>query len=137
MAGHSILKQFAFDLDLKRTEPIKPFEVVDGDTGNVLVIGLYDNGTALDLTGKKVAAVFATSRGTAVQDVDDGSVAVSGGTVTIALSPGSFAPGMVECEIEIGSAALNTVGHAYDKLVTVPKFNFACRSAIRDRTQDQ
>ena len=136
MAGEPILKRFSFDLDLKRTEPIKPFEVVDGDTGNVLVIGLYDNGTALDLAGKRVAAVFATSRGVASQDVDDGSVAVSGGTVTIALDPGSFAPGMVECEIEIGSATQDAVQHA-DRLVTAPKFNFSCRSAIRDRTQDQ
>ena len=134
MAADPILKQFAFDLDIKRTEPIKPFEVVDGDTGNVLVIGLYDNGTALDLSNKIVSAVFATSRGISVQSDEDGSVTKSGGTVTIALDPGSFAPGMVECEIEIGSVTQSQTAHSRDKLVTAPKFNFACRSAIRNRT---
>ncbi len=133
MAAGPVLKQFSLDLDLKAVTPSRPFEVVDGDTGNVIVLNIKDGGTALDLTGRQVKAVFASSKGVNVQDELSG-VSKSGGTVTIELAPESFAPGMVECEIEIWSASIGlTIGHSYDMLATTARFNFTCRSAIRER----
>lgn len=134
MAADAVLKEFSIDLDLKRTVPARPFEVVDGDTGNTLVINITDEGEAVDLTDKYVTAVFATSRGVAMQNEDSG-VTKSGGTVTIKLAPESFAPGMVECEIEIRSIISPIAGRVYEALVTSAKFNFICRSSIRDRSE--
>lgn len=127
-------KKFSFGVDLKRTLPIRPFEVVDGDTGNRFMISITDDGDQIALTGRKIVAVFSSSKGVAVQDEESG-VSISDGRVMIDLSTDSFAPGMVECELEIWSASSGLpIGHAYDVLITTARFNFVCRSAMRTRS---
>ena len=51
-------KTFALTLDMVRTIRSHPFEVVDGDTGNVLEVRLENNGLPVDLTGRYVCMVF-------------------------------------------------------------------------------
>lgn len=126
MAGSALLKRFSFTIDLKRPVSIRPFEVVEGDTGNRLEVTLTDDGTAMDLSNCSVTAVFSTSAGISVQESGDESVSIDGGTVTIDLFPESFAPGMVECELQI----YTTQSETNDTLVTTAKFNFGCRRAI-------
>lgn len=126
MAGSALLKRFSFTIDLKRPVSIRPFEVVEGDTGNRLEVTLTDDGTATDLSNCSVTAVFSTSAGISVQESGDESVSIDGGTVTIDLFPESFAPGMVECELQI----YTTQSETNDTLVTTAKFNFGCRRAI-------
>ena len=127
MAGNALLKRFAVTIDLKRPVAIRPFEVVEGDTGNLLELTLTDDGSPMDLTGCAVKAVFSTSAGISVQESGDGSVEIDGGTVTIELDPSSFAPGMVECELQLYSTSGEVEN---DVLITTAKFNFGCRRAI-------
>lgn len=133
MAGNALLKSFSVNIDLKRPLAIRPFEVVEGDTGNVITLSVTDDGAAVRLANCLVTAVFSHSAGISVQDSGDGSgVTVSGNNVTIELYPTSFAPGMVECELQIYTSTENSPsGRAdYDVLVTTAKFNFSCRRAI-------
>lgn len=131
MAGNALLKEFTFTIDLKRPVAIRPFEVVEGDTGNLLVLNLTDDGSPMDLSGCSVKAVFSTSEGISVQESGDGSLEINGGTVTIELDPCSFAPGMVECELQLYSTSEEAEqGVENDVLITTAKFNFGCRRAI-------
>lgn len=133
MAGNAVLKSFEVSLDLKRSTSNRPFEVVEGDTGNRLVITVTDNGVAVPCASMIVLAVFSNSNGTAVQDSskEDGGISITDNVVTIELFPASFAPGMVECELQLYSASDGS-GETVDfhTLVTTAKFNFACRRAI-------
>lgn len=125
----TVKKTFDIALDIAASSSNRAFTVVEGDTGNVLCIALTDDGEPVDLTGCRVIAVFSKSNGTAAQDSQqaDGGVHLEGALnnqVRIDLFPGSFAPGMVECELQIYSdETLNT-------LVTTAKFNFNCRPAM-------
>ena len=116
-------------LDISASVSNRAFTLVEGDTGNVLHISLTDAGEPVDLTGCRVIAVFSKSNGTAAQDsaLADGGVSLQGAfnnEIRIDLFPTSFAPGMVECELQIYSdASLST-------LVTTAKFNFNCRPAM-------
>ena len=69
-------KRFFLTLDMVRTIRSHPFEVVDGDTGNVLEIRLENDGVPVDLTGRYVCMVFRSCIGTALQDA---AIAVAGG----------------------------------------------------------
>ncbi len=134
MAANALLKCFSVALDLKRSVSNRPFSVVDGDTGNRVVVSLTDDGTAVSCAGKYVTAVFSHSRGTAVQDSDsaDGGISISGNVITIDLLPASFAPGFVECELQVLSSSQDNPAERvdYDLLVTSARFNFECRKAI-------
>ena len=57
MAGSARLKEFSVSIDLKKPKSVRPFEVVDGDTGNRITLTLYDGGTPVDMTGIRVMAV--------------------------------------------------------------------------------
>ena len=113
------------------------FSVVDGDTGNVVYLALTDAGIPVSVEGRRIIAAFSNSRGKYMQDSAEsgGGISVSDDKVKLQLRPQSFAPGIVECELQIysggteNSAAGATV---YDSLVTTAKFNFSCRSAIYD-----
>ena len=123
-----VLKYFEIDVDTKKTLAARPFTVVEGDTGNVLVLRVYDGGGAVDLTGCSAAAVFSHSRGVSEQDSDNGGLTIDGNELTIALLPSSFAPGLVECEVQIFSGGASLA--ARNTLITCARFNFSCRRAI-------
>ena len=126
----TVKKTFSIALDVSRSISNREFTVVEGDTGNVLCITLTDDGEAIGLSGCRVMALFSKSDGTTVsQDSGtQGNGVTIGGTagneITIALFASSFAPGMVECEIQIYSGATLAT------LVTTAKFNFKCRRGI-------
>ncbi len=117
-------KRFNVKLDIKRSASNREFEVVEGDTGNVIDIVLTDDGSPVDMAGYRVMAVFSKSDGTSCQDSENNTVLIEGNTATIPLFPSSFSPGMVECELQIYS------GTNGDTLVTSAKFNFKCRRGI-------
>lgn len=124
-----VTKGFEVALDIADSGANRQFTLVEGDTGNRLSILLTDGGYPVDLSGCRVIAVFSKSNGSAFQDSGDekGGVTLCGplnNQVDIELFPGSVAPGMVECELQIYSdAELST-------LVTTAKFNFSCRKAL-------
>lgn len=128
--GDAVRKTFDIALDISRSISNREFTVVEGDTGNTLVITLTDDGEPVDLGDCRVMAVFSKSDGETVsQDSGtSGNGVTIGGTdsneITIDLFSSSFAPGMVECEIEVYSGTDNKT------LVTSAKFNFKCRRSI-------
>lgn len=131
MAGeHEVKKRFEIALDISRPISNREFTLVEGDTGNELVILLTDDGEPVDLTACRVMALFSKSDGETVsQDsgTEGNGVTLGGGAnneITISLFASSFAPGMVECEIQVYSGATLAL------LVTSAKFNFRCRRSI-------
>ncbi len=134
MAGNALLKRFDVALDIKNSVSNRPFYVVDGDTGNRIVITLCDGGNAVDCTGRFVTAVFSHSRGCVIQDSGDesGGITVADNEITIDLFPASFAPELVECELQIYSSSQVSPASRedYDILVTSARFNFGCRQAM-------
>ncbi|MCH5278581.1 MAG: hypothetical protein J1E60_02200 [Christensenellaceae bacterium] len=134
MGSRSIVKKYEIELDLKRSSSNRGFEVVDGDTGNQIVISLTDSGSPVSLTGQRVLAVFSNSNGTFMQDSGDanGGVTIIGNEVIIELFPESVAPGLVECELQIYTNLDSEVDRVpvYSNLVTSAKFNFSCRRSI-------
>lgn len=127
---HRVKKCFPIALDISRPISNRAFTLVEGDTGNELIISLTDDGEPVDLTSCRVMALFSKSDGTTVsQDSGtEGNGVAIGGTanneITIELCVSSFTPGMVECEIQVYSGAALSV------LVTSAKFNFKCRRSI-------
>ncbi len=121
-----VQKRFFIALDIKRPTANRDFEVVEGDNGNVLEVTLTDDGTAVDLTGCKVCAIFSKSDGnTAQQDTDAHGISVTlPNKLTISLYTTSVAPGLVECDLQVYSGPDHTV------LSTSAKFNFMCRRGI-------
>ncbi len=129
MGEREVLKRFEVALDISRSISNRAFTVVEGDTGNELHITLTDNGVPVDLTDCRVLAIFSKSTGTSSQDsgIAEGGISLggeSGNEVTISLFNTSFAPGMVECELQVYS------GEQHSTLVTSAKFNFSCRRGI-------
>lgn len=120
-------KTFNIPLDLKLPSATE-VEVVEGDSGNILVITLTDDGTAVDLDGCKVLAVFSRPDGATVeQDTDNHGVTIGGtdnNVVTISLYTNSFRPGTVACELQVYSGTNQTT------LTTSARFTFECRRSI-------
>ena len=128
-------KTFELSLDLKITRSSgRVHKVYAGDNGNKFVITLTDDGTAVDLSACRVAAVFANKSGSAIQTSwgDNVSIAISGTShniVTIDLLTGSFSSGQNSCQLQIYSGAL------FQTLVTTPFFNFnGEKAAVNDDT---
>lgn len=130
----SVTKTFNITLDVTTPLSNEEFRVKQGDTGNVFVITLVDDGEPVDLTNCRVVALFTKGSRLAMQDnwTDDGSVTIGGtnnNIITIELFNGSFVPGLNECEIQVYS------GDELDVLVTSSSFNFRCaRSLINEET---
>lgn len=128
MKGLAVEKRFSIALDIKRSTSNRDFEVVEGDNGNILEVTLTDEGEAVALTGCRVCAVFSKSDGhTAQQDTDNHGVTIDSqqsNKLVIDLYNTSFAPGLVECELQVFSGTENQT------LVTSAKFNFMCRRGI-------
>lgn len=118
-------KTFALTLDMVRTIRSHPFEVVDGDTGNVLEVRLENNGVPVDLAGRYVCMVFRSCIGTALQDADSGiQLGAETGAFTIDLLPGSYGPGNVSADVQVYSGADRGT------LITSTRFTFRCRNAL-------
>ena len=130
MAEHAVLKRFELPLDLKAATPARHFEVVEGDTGNVLVITLTDGGEPVELEDTTVKLMFSSGQGVAVQE--DESLTVEANVLTVKLYPGSYSPGLVECEVQIYSLSEDGADQSGRRreLVTSARFSFNCRRAI-------
>lgn len=129
----AIKKIFEIDLDVKRSTTSRTTnKVKQGDNGNVFIITLTHDGEPIDLTGTKVLVVFSKTDGTAQQDTDGHGVTIDperNNVIIVELYATSFAPGIVECEIQVLS------GENYGTLITSARFNFECdRAIINDET---
>ena len=119
------IKTFSLTLDMMRAMRSHPFEVVAGDTGNVLEVRLENDGAPVPLSGRYVCMVFRSGIGTALQDTDSGiTLGEETGTFSIALLPGSYGPGDVSADVQVYSGA------ARETLITSTRFTFRCRNAL-------
>lgn len=124
-------KTYTMAIDMVRTIGQPPFEVVWGDTGNLLSVTLTNDGRAIDLTDKYVCVVFRSSIGTALQDNTNGLTLTPGttGAFSLKLLPESYGAGDVSADIQVYS------GEDKETLITSRRFTFRCRNALlNDRT---
>ncbi|HWQ05863.1 MAG TPA: BppU family phage baseplate upper protein [Feifaniaceae bacterium] len=118
-------KDYSVVLDMMRTLPFRPFEVVEGDTGNVLHVTLLNNGDAMDLTGCKLCVIFASSSGFAMQDETSGiTKSAESGAFDISLLPTAYGAGNVSADVQIYS------GEDDKTLITSTRFDFRCRKSL-------
>ncbi len=118
-------KEFAITLDMKRSLPFHPFEVVEGDTGNVLFVTLENDGVPVALDGCDVCVVFASSAGFAMQDLTTGiALLADTGRFSVTLYPGSYGAGDVRADVQVYSGPLR------ETLITSSRFTFRCRTAL-------
>ena len=123
-------KTFSLEIDMVRTIGQPPFEVVWGDTGNLLHILLTNDGVPIDLTGAYVCVVFRSSIGTALQDETNGlTLSETAGELTLRLLPESYGAGDVSADIQVYT------GEDRETLITSRRFTFRCRNALlNDKT---
>ena len=118
-------KDYSITLDMMRTLPFRPFEVVEGDTGNILHVTLLNNGDPMDLTGCMINIAFASSSGFAMQDETSGiAKATADGTFDVTLLPTAYGAGNVSADVQIYSGENDTT------LVTSARFDFRCRKSL-------
>lgn len=118
-------KDYSITLDMMRTLPFRPFEVVEGDTGNILHVTLLNNGDAMNLTGCSIQIAFASSSGFAMQDETSGVVKTAEtGTFDIALLPAAYGAGNVSADVQVYSGESNRT------LITSTRFDFRCRKSL-------
>ncbi len=118
-------KDFSITLDMMRTLPFRPFEVVEGDTGNILHVTLLNNGDAMDLSGCAIHIAFASSTGFAMQDETSGITKIAQtGAFDIALLPTAYGAGNVSADVQVYSGEHNAT------LVTSTRFDFRCRKSL-------
>ena len=118
-------KDYSITLDMMRTLPFRPFEVVEGDTGNILHVTLLNNGDAMDLSGCAIQIAFASSSGFAMQDETSGIAKTAAtGTFDVSLLPSAYGAGNVSADVQIYSGA-----HS-ETLVTSTRFDFRCRKSL-------
>ena len=118
-------KEYSMTLDMKRTLPFRPFEVVEGDTGNVLHITLQNDGEAMDLSGCGLCIVFASSAGFAIQDLSSGVWRGEGlGEIVVRLNPAAYGAGNVSADVQVYS------GENDETLITSTRFDFRCRRSM-------
>jgi hypothetical protein len=118
-------KDYSITLDMMRTLPFRPFEIVEGDTGNVLHVTLLNNGDAMDLSSSKLCITFASSSGFAMQDETSGIIKTEQpGTFDITLLPTAYGSGNVSADVQVYS------GDGDATLITSTRFDFRCRKAL-------
>ncbi len=118
-------KDYSITLDMMRTLPFRPFEVVEGDTGNILHVTLLNNGDAMDLSGCGIQIAFASSSGFAMQDETSGIVKnAEAGTFDVTLLPTAYGAGNVSADVQVYSGEGNAT------LVTSTRFDFRCRKSL-------
>lgn len=121
----SIRKIFSVPLDMKEPTSTRQFRVNEGDSGNVIIVTLTDDGVPVALADNRVLAILSLPNGnTEEQDTDGHGVTVSGNVVTIELYTTSMSPGIVNVELQVYS------GTNYETLVTSARFNFECVRSI-------
>ena len=112
-------------LDMSASVPFHPFEVVDGDTGNVLDVTLTNDGEPMLLNGCTLCIAYSSSAGFAMQDEESGiTIGSEAGRLTIQLDPTCYGPGNVSADIQIYSGPIREV------LITSKRFDFRCRSTL-------
>jgi len=123
-------KTFSLAIDMVRTIGQPPFEVVAGDTGNLLCISLTNDGIPVDLTGAYTCVIFRSSIGTALQDDTNGlMLSDATGEFTLQLLPESYGAGDVSADIQVYT------GKSRETLITSRRFTFRCRNALlNDKT---
>ncbi|GEM_PF-2071394 len=120
-------KDYTITLDMLRTLPFRPFEVVEGDTGNVLHITLLNNGDPMDISECNVCIAFASSAGFAMQDETSGiEKTAETGTFDVSLLPTAYGAGNVSADVQIYS------GTDRASLITSTRFDFRCRKSLID-----
>jgi hypothetical protein len=118
-------KDYSVTLDMIRTLPFRPFEVVEGDTGNILHVTLLNNGDAMDLSECAIQIAYASSSGFAMQDETSGIVKTAAtGTFEVTLLPTAYGAGNVCADVQIYSGELS------ETLVTSTRFDFRCRKSL-------
>mgnify|MGYP003587182528 CR=1 FL=1 len=118
-------KDFTIALDMMRTLPFRPFEVVEGDTGNILHVTLLNNGDAMDLSSCRIQIAFASSIGFAMQDETSGIVKTAAvGAFDVTLLPSAYGAGNVSADVQVYS------GEHSETLVTSTRFDFRCRKSL-------
>ena len=118
-------KDYSVTLDMIRTLPFRPFEVVEGDTGNILHVTLLNNGDAMDLSACANQIAYASSSGFAMQDETSGIVKTPAvGTFDVTLLPSAYGAGNVCADVQIYSGEQN------ETLVTSTRFDFRCRKSL-------
>ena len=118
-------KDYSISLDMMRTLPFRPFEVVEGDTGNILHVTLLNNGDAMDLSQCMIQIAFASSIGFAMQDETSGISKTSDtGTFDVMLLPTAYGAGNVSADVQVYSGQLS------ETLVTSTRFDFRCRKSL-------
>lgn len=123
-------KTFSLAIDMVRTIGQPPFEVVWGDTGNLLQVTLTNDGAPIDLTDAYVCVVFRSCIGTALQDETNGlTLSDDAGAFTLRLLPESYGAGDVSADIQVYT------GEDRETLITSRRFTFRCRNALlNDKT---
>ncbi len=118
-------KDYSITLDMMRTLPFRPFEVVEGDTGNILHVTLLNNGDPMELDGCSIHIAFASSNGFAMQDETSGiAKTAESGTFDVALLPTAYGAGNVSADVQVYS------GENSRTLVTSTRFDFRCRKSL-------
>ena len=118
-------KDYFITLDMMRTLPFRPFEVVEGDTGNILHVTLLNNGDPMTLDGCSIQIAFASSSGFAMQDETSGIVkTATQGSFDVTLLPTAYGAGNVSADVQIYS------GTNGGTLVTSTRFDFRCRKSL-------
>lgn len=123
-------KTFSLAIDMVRTIGQPPFEVVWGDTGNLLLVTLTNDGVPIDLADAYVCVVFRSSIGTALQDETNGlALSEETGKFSLQLLPESYGAGDVSADIQVYT------GEDRATLITSRRFTFRCRNALlNDKT---
>lgn len=124
-------KTYYVSLDMYKTSS-DTFEVVEGDTANLIVITLTARGAPVDLTDCKVLVVFVRGGVPATQDTDGHGVTISGehhNIITVDLYSTSYVNGNNTAEVIVQS------GTDFQRYATSAWFNFKARRArINDAT---
>jgi len=118
-------KRHYVSVDMYKTSS-DTFEVVEGDTANLIIITLTDRGNPVDLTDCKVLVVFVRGGVPAQQDTDGNGVTISGehhNIITVDLYSSSYVNGSNTAEVVVLS------GESFGRQATSAWFNFKARRA--------
>lgn len=115
------VKEFTFTLDMVQSLPFRPFDVVEGDTGNLLHITLLNAGEPLLLNDCWICVAYTSPKGFAFQDEDSGvTVGEQAGTFAVLMDPACYGPGNVSVDVQVYSGPSKKV------LITSTRFDFRC-----------
>ncbi len=118
-------KEFSLTLDMVRPIAFEPFEVTEGDTGNVLRVLLQNDGEPMLLNNCWVVIVYSSVAGFCCQDTTDGvTIEETAGRFSLLMDPRNYGPGNVSVDVQIYSGENRAV------LITSATFDFRCRRSL-------